>query len=51
MPFPGTKRCVTGFATATARSVRHPPHSCDGDPKSSYRTALAVAERPALGFD
>ena len=28
------------------RSGLHPPYSCHGDPRSPYRTPLAVAERP-----
>src|SRR5262249_17064838 len=28
------------------RSGVHPSHSCDGHPRSPYRTTLAVAERP-----
>jgi hypothetical protein len=47
MPFPATKRRVTQFATAMARSVQGTlVVSYHGDPRSPYRTAVAVAERP-----
>ena len=45
--FRGTKRHVTCFATVTGlRPSLHPPHSGNGDPRSSERAALTMAERP-----